>query len=59
MDINFLEILVCPLCKGTLHYRAEQQELVCSADKLVFPIEDGIPMMVVEKAHPLQTEETS
>ena len=59
MDINFLEILVCPLCKGTLQYQAQQQELVCSVDKLVFPIEDGIPMMVVEKARPLETEETS
>lgn len=59
MDINFLEILVCPLCKKKLDYNSEKQTLTCQADKLAFPIEDGIPMMVVEKAIKLDQEETA
>ncbi len=53
MAINFLEVLVCPICKGHLLYKQDKQELICQIDKLVFPIEDGIPMMLVEKARKL------
>ena len=57
MDVKFLEILVCPICKGSLIYRQEKQELLCKADKLAFPINDGIPMMVEDKARKLADEE--
>ncbi|HUG58880.1 MAG TPA: Trm112 family protein, partial [Candidimonas sp.] len=38
MESRLLEILVCPLCKGSLHHDREHQELICRADKLAFPI---------------------
>jgi uncharacterized protein YbaR (Trm112 family) len=57
MDAKLLEILVCPLCKGPLDYLKESQELVCKADRLAFPIRDGIPVMLDEEARALSAEE--
>lgn len=53
MESRLLEILVCPLCKGPLHHDREQQELVCKADKLAYPIRDGIPIMLENEARDL------
>ena len=50
MDARLLEILVCPICKGPLTYDRTQQELICQADKLAYPIRDGIPVMLVDEA---------
>ena len=57
VDPKLLEILVCPLCKGPLVYRKEAGELVCKADRLGFPIKDGIPVMLEEDARKLPPEE--
>ena len=57
MDKKLLEILVCPICKGKLVYRKEAGELVCRADRLAFPIRDGIPVMLVEEARELSPDE--
>ena len=57
MDPKLLEILVCPLCKGPLVYRREATELVCKADRLGFPVKDGIPVMLEEDARKLPPEE--
>jgi hypothetical protein len=49
-----LDILVCPKCKGDLEYRTEGQEsLVCHGCALIYPVEDGIPVMLVDEAKPL------
>jgi uncharacterized protein len=50
VDARLLEILVCPICKGPLNYDRAAQELVCHADKLAYPIRDGIPVMLVDEA---------
>ena len=50
MDNRLLDILVCPLCKGPLQHDKEAQELICSADRLAYPIRDGIPIMWAEDA---------
>ena len=57
MDAKLLEILVCPLCKGPLVYRKAQAELVCKADRLAYPIRDGIPVMLEEEARELPADE--
>ena len=57
MDPKLLEILVCPLCKGPLEWRKDAQELVCKADRLAFPVKDGIPVMLEEEARELGAEE--
>ena len=53
MDHKLLDILVCPICKGRLQLNADKTGLVCRADKLVFPIDDGIPVMLESQAKPL------
>lgn len=57
MDARLLEILVCPLCKGSLDYLKDSQELVCKADRLAFPIRDGIPVMLEDEAREMRAEE--
>jgi uncharacterized protein YbaR (Trm112 family) len=57
VDPKLLEILVCPLCKGPLAYRQGAAELVCKADRLGFPVKDGIPVMLEEDARKLPPEE--
>ncbi len=53
MDHKLLDILVCPVCKGRLQFNAEKTGLICRAEKLIYPIEDGIPLMLESKAQPL------
>jgi len=52
---ELLEILVCPKCKGELEYRNAPgtEALVCHSCRLVYPVEDGIPIMLVDEAKPL------
>ena len=52
-DPKLLEILVCPVSKGTLHYDEERQELISRAARLAYPIRDGIPIMLPDEARPL------
>lgn len=51
---ELLEILVCPQCHGELEYRLEPESLVCYACRLVYPVEDDIPVMLIEEAKPLE-----
>lgn len=53
VDPKLLEILVCPVTKGPLEYDAEAQELTSKSAGLVFPIRDGIPIMLVDEAREL------
>ncbi|MBA0901384.1 MAG: Trm112 family protein [Candidatus Nitrotoga sp.] len=57
MDTKLLEILVCPLCKSSLIYRKTEQELICKVDRLAFPIQDGIPVMLTDEARNLDPKE--
>ena len=57
MDKRLLNILVCPLCKSPLHFDAPKQELVCKADRLAYPIRDGIPVMLVDEARSVSSDE--
>ena len=48
---DLLEILVCPKCKGDLEYRTQPNEaLVCHACRLIYAVEDDIPIMLVDEA---------
>ncbi|NOS89995.1 MAG: Trm112 family protein [Methylococcaceae bacterium] len=58
MDKKLLDILACPLCKSPLRYNKAQQELICRADRLAFPIRDDIPVMLEDEARTLSPEET-
>jgi len=56
-DAKLLEILVCPVTKGTLTYDREKQELISRAAGLAFPIRDGIPIMLTGEARELSDAE--
>jgi uncharacterized protein len=56
MDEQWLSMLVCPVCKSSLEYEKTTEELHCHKDKLAFPIEDHIPVMLVHKARSLVNE---
>ena len=57
LDKKLLSILVCPVSKAPLEYREEQQELVCKASGLAYPIRDDIPVMLETEARKLSEEE--
>lgn len=53
MESRLLEILVCPLCKSSLRHDRQRQELICRADRLAFPIRDGVPILLESEAREL------
>ena len=57
LDSRLLEILACPLCKGPLLYRREREVLVCRADRLAFPVQDGVPVMLEGEAAVLAADD--
>ena len=57
MDKKLLDILACPLCKSSLIYDKDKQELICKADHLAFPIRDEIPVMLEDEARQLSFDE--
>ena len=55
-----IEMLVCPLCKGPLTLlRGDEPALACRADRLAFPVRDGIPLMLESEARPWDPEAPS
>ena len=51
---SLLKMLVCPKCKGPL--RQEGEELICEQNQLAYPIQDDIPVLVIEEARELQSK---
>lgn len=57
MDIKLLELLVCPVTKGSLEYDREKSELVSRSARLAYPIRDGIPVLLEMEARTLSDSE--
>ncbi len=57
MDTRLLELLVCPVTKGTLEYDREKQELLSRSARLAYPIRDGIPVLLEAEARTLSDTE--
>ena len=57
MDTRLLEILACPICKGTLKFQRDAQVLVCRMDRLAYPIRDDVPVMLEEEARQLSADD--
>ena len=53
VDPKLLEMLGCALTKGPLSYDAKAQELISKQAALAYPIRDGIPIMLIDEARPL------
>lgn len=47
LDKELIDILACPSCKGNVF--EEDNNVVCKDCGLKYPIEDDIPIMLVEK----------
>ncbi|MCH7921537.1 MAG: Trm112 family protein [Nitrospinae bacterium] len=59
IDKKLLEILVCPKCKGEIRLNETEDGLICDACKLLYEIKDGIPIMLIDEAKPLEGGESS
>lgn len=59
MDAKLLQILVCPITKGSLIYDQAANELISKSAGLAYPIIDGIPVMLEEEARKLDESEMS
>lgn len=57
IDQDLLDILACPKCKGGLKYLQRQDGLACESCMLIYEIRDGIPVMLIEEARPVQPED--
>lgn len=57
MDTKLLQILVCPVTKGSLIYNKANNELISKSARLAYPIKDGIPVMLEDEARKLADDE--
>ena len=57
IDAKLLEILVCPVTKGSLEYDRKANELISRSARLAYPVIDGFPVLLEEEARDLTTDE--
>jgi uncharacterized protein YbaR (Trm112 family) len=57
MDTKLLELLVCPVTKGSLIYQRDTNELISRSARLAYPVRDGIPVMLELEARTLTDDE--
>ncbi|MBZ9610657.1 Trm112 family protein [Rheinheimera maricola] len=57
LKLALTEILACPLCKGKLKYDQAGQHLICTFDRLAYPIRDNIPVLLADEARELTLDE--
>ncbi|WP_354624915.1 Trm112 family protein [Psychromonas sp. MME2] len=57
LDIKLFDIIACPVCKGKLGFNKNNNELICKFDHLAYPIEDGIPALLHNRARKISCDE--
>lgn len=57
MDLEFLDILVCPRCREKLVLKKEESGLLCKKCRRIYPIENGVPILLEEEAYPIDKGE--
>ncbi|PPI86859.1 Trm112 family protein [Candidatus Pantoea edessiphila] len=50
MDNVFFKTVICPICNSKLNYNVNYNALVCNLESLIYPIRDGIPILIKSKA---------
>jgi uncharacterized protein YbaR (Trm112 family) len=52
IEPSLLEILACPKCHAPLREEADATELACTDPEcgLVYPVRDGIPVLLIDEA---------
>ena len=53
---DLLDILCCPKCKGDIQLNETEDGLICDACKLMYPIKDDIPIMLIDEAINIATK---
>lgn len=54
IDVKMLELLVCPLTKGPLRLNEAEDGLISKNAKLIYPVRDGIPILLPSEAMALE-----
>ncbi|WP_419781483.1 Trm112 family protein [Maridesulfovibrio sp.] len=52
LNKELIDILVCPKCKDKLELLDGESGLKCESCKVVYPVKDEIPIMLVDEAVP-------
>ena len=53
VDPELLKILACPSCKKPLEEREKEKLLACGTCRKAYPVEDSIPVLLIDRARPL------
>mgnify|MGYP003452983385 FL=1 len=56
-NIALLDIIACPLCKGRLKLDKQNQQLICTFDRLAYPIKQDIPVLLSNESRELSQAE--
>lgn len=51
---ELLDILVCPITKGKVYYDEKKGGIVSEEAGVVFPVQNGVPIMLEDEAFPIQ-----
>jgi len=54
---KLLEILVCPITKGSLRFDKDKSELISRSANLAYPVRDGFPVLLESEARELEADE--
>jgi len=57
MNEYLLNILICPESGAKLEFNQKTNELICYESKLAYPIENDIPIMLVDRARKISEGE--
>jgi uncharacterized protein YbaR (Trm112 family) len=52
LDKELIGMLACPACKGAVTVLPDGDGLACPACAVVYPVRDGIPVMLADQAVP-------
>ena len=58
VEEKLLNLLSCPRCGGELVYEGKESRLVCEEGRIFYPIKDGIPILLIDRAVPLSADES-
>ncbi len=53
---DLIDILCCPKCKGDLVLSSSPEGFTCPQCGVLYPIRDGIPIMLISEAIPIKPE---
>jgi uncharacterized protein YbaR (Trm112 family) len=59
IDKKLLEILACPNCKGDISLNEDESGLICLHCELIYPIKNGIPVMLIVEAVKFDADRSS